>query len=472
MHTSARCLVALVATAVLVLVASPASAAWPARCLNGSNENQIYTAPPTFLRSVANGKLYRAGNTSAASQDWFYVQHLWGTPYEMGVAHGQLHAAAIPVGIASIYRWLDQQAAAKLPWLCGSGSTFAALCQEIVDVGAFVALQAVWQRTAPYAPPFVAQELQGIADGTCSGPGASSGACNATDVLLQLQAVNSLPALIKMQCSAIGATRAATVSSGGFAQMLRSLDGEGGDTMPLKELAAVTVYHDSTPGVNVVANFAWIGFAGSVTGLAADPATNFATGFFLGEKAWDSGAAFYLPDGEETSFMYRRILRTSKTVADGQQIIKTSRRTSSVHTSLGTYAVVPQLVENTTDFTVVLSAGGVSGFNIRPDTYDYPQHPVIADTVYIDKESQPTKWYCFADCLQRYHGNITAEILARKVAARLGTGDLHIMTFDARLNVAYFANARKHGAIGPLKAVHRQFTALRMLPLWLEKPPQ
>lgn len=46
----------------------------------------IYDANLKLVNQVKNGKLYLAG----AGEETIYVVHLWGTPFEMGYAHGSL----------------------------------------------------------------------------------------------------------------------------------------------------------------------------------------------------------------------------------------------------------------------------------------------------------------------------------------------------------------------------------------------
>lgn len=41
---------------------------------------------PTFIRSVPNGKLYKSGGANLDTP--VLLAHVWGTPYEMGFAHG------------------------------------------------------------------------------------------------------------------------------------------------------------------------------------------------------------------------------------------------------------------------------------------------------------------------------------------------------------------------------------------------
>jgi isopenicillin-N N-acyltransferase-like protein len=48
--------------------------------------NPIIDEEPVFVKEIKNAKLYTLGS----GDDQINIVHLWGTPYEMGFAHGQL----------------------------------------------------------------------------------------------------------------------------------------------------------------------------------------------------------------------------------------------------------------------------------------------------------------------------------------------------------------------------------------------
>jgi len=53
------------------------------------NLNPIITSDPVFVREIKgqyNAKLYTVGS----GDEQIYIVHLWGTPYQMGYAHGLL----------------------------------------------------------------------------------------------------------------------------------------------------------------------------------------------------------------------------------------------------------------------------------------------------------------------------------------------------------------------------------------------
>eukprot|EP00759_Apiculatamorpha_spiralis_P024121 PhF_6_TR27820/c0_g1_i1/m.40578 len=368
-----------------------AAAVSPPRCPGVANTIPIYTADPTFLATVPNGNLYQGGT----GNDTFYIQHLYGTYYEMGYAHGELFADIIPTGLNRFYDWVEQQLEEKAPWIP------AWLAGLIADFGVPVAMQFTWNQTAPFLPQKYQDEMTGIADGA---------KVSHADIFN----INMIAELIKAQCSVIGANGAATANSkNGSLIHLRTLDGMGGATMPIKDYAIVTVYHP-TNGDPATANFAWVSFVGSVTG--------FGEFVGIGEKYWDG-----VPDslmstqGEAWTFVTRDVLNT-KSFAEAIQTLQNANRTCAIRLGIGARA--------TNQFAGAQVAA--KSFQLFNDTSvsPYPQHPVFPGIVYWDQYSQPTQSYCFADLFTQYHGDITIEILATKVAPVARTGDLHAVIMD------------------------------------------
>lgn len=428
-------LVAIAATASTTSFAAEVKSSQPPRCPYGANAYPVHTDEPVLLRTAPNGKMYLAG----AGNDTFFVQHVYGSYYEMGYAQGALNKEAIPPGLKQFYAWLTQQAEQKVPWLPEW------LAQLIVDVGAGIALEYTFNVTRPFTPKKYIDEMEGVAAGA------------AVD-RLDIYRINMIAELIKAQCSIVGANNKATQYSAGIAGglvHLRTLDGMGGDTMPIKDLAVVTVYHpDKSAGDGnepAVANFGWVSFVGSVTAFGEHVG--------VGEKFWD-GTKFNRERGQPWTFVMRD-MASSHNFTQARERLHSARRTCSVHLSLGSRA------DN--KFRVFETSGDIF-LELDDRTFDYPQHPPLRDVIYIDKFGQPTTSYCFADVLTEMYGNITAEALATVLAPSLGTGDLHAVTMDYPNQIVYFANARKTNVTsGPLKACHRQFTRLNMAKLFREK---
>lgn len=415
---------------VIVTSVGVSASGTPPRCPGKPNLIPIHTNPPQFLRNVTNGKLFLGGNGS----DAFYIQHLYGSYYDMGYAHGDLFREIIPVGLNRFYDWVEGQIEEVLPWLP------AYVAGLVADFGVPIALEWTWNNTKNFTHSRYIDEMNGIADGS----GVSR---------QDIYNINMIAELIKAQCSIIGANgNATTFSLGGRLVHLRTLDGMGGPTMPIKDYSVVTVYHPSNESEARVANFGWVSFVGSVTG--------FGEFVGVGEKYWGSHNASVMSNfGEAWTFITRDILR-SFSFDDALQTLRQSNRTCAIHLGIGS---------QTNEFVgAEVSSKEIIFFN--DTSIDYPEHPVFPGIVYWDKYEQPTSSFCFSDLFTSQYGHIDATFLATTLAPMAETGDLHAAIFDYNSNVAFFANARKSNCTsGSLYSYNRQFTRLDMRALFEEK---
>ena len=71
-------------------------------------------------------------------------------------------------------------------------------------------------------------------------------------------------------------------------------------------------------------------------------------------------------------------------------------------------------------------------------------------------------WLCpgystvLAKQLQKYHGNLTADLVIHDIIPIIQSGDLHIAVYDLELEVMYVSNARGDQETGPDMAYDRQ----------------
>lgn len=65
----------------------------------------ILEANLTFVKEIKNAKLYLAG----AGEEQIYVVHLWGTPYEMGYAHGSLIKDRLSKMIETFWAYMESE---------------------------------------------------------------------------------------------------------------------------------------------------------------------------------------------------------------------------------------------------------------------------------------------------------------------------------------------------------------------------
>ena len=71
-------------------------------------------------------------------------------------------------------------------------------------------------------------------------------------------------------------------------------------------------------------------------------------------------------------------------------------------------------------------------------------------------------WLCpgysvvLANQLQKYHGNLTADLVIHDIIPVVQSGDLHIAIYDLEQEVMYVSNAKGDGESGPDMAYDRQ----------------
>eukprot|EP00047_Mylnosiga_fluctuans_P010134 m.265448 g.265448 ORF g.265448 m.265448 type:complete len:431 (-) comp29675_c0_seq1:85-1377(-) len=404
-----------------------ASSTFP-MCNGTVNEIPAHTDAPIFVRAVPNGRLYNGGGAN----DTFFVMHVYGTPYQMGYAHGQLFQKEIPLGLKQFYAWIADSIQQILPWLPPE------IADLVVKYGAPIALEWSYNMTHPFTPSKYDEEMQGVADGA----GVS---------VWDIRNINMIAELIRAQCSVIGANGPATRNTlDGTLLHLRTLDGMGGATAPMKDYALVTVYHPTSGPA--VANFGWVSFIGTVTGFSQTVG--------VGEKFWNNPPAHSMSaHGEAWTFITRDLL-SAPSLDDALATLHSANRTCAVMLGLGDHA--------TNRFVGAQVAA--HQYNLFNDTsINYPEHPIYPGIVYWDKYDQPSNNFCFMQLFAHYSGNLTAPLLATTVAPLAQTGDLHAAIFDYHNQIAYFANARKSSVTsGGLNSYDRQFTRLDMAALFAE----
>merc|ERR1719502_2436656 len=117
------------------------------------NEHAIIEDAPTLMRTVPNGSAYRAGN------DTFWVMHLYGSPYDMGYAHGTMMKEEVKSMVTRAIAYMESQVEDALKGL----PTW--LRDWVAQVGLDVALDLTAQWTAPFTGKYFFDELKGLADG-------------------------------------------------------------------------------------------------------------------------------------------------------------------------------------------------------------------------------------------------------------------------------------------------------------------
>lgn len=197
----------LSAAAALLLAAAAPLAARAAYCGGSPDPNAqpnalpVWSAAPTLLREVANGKLFAAGDVAGGYN--FSLVHVYGSAYEMGFAQGALLPDACRFIETQVWAYMEEQVEEAVDFLP------PALQQLIADLGLDLALDVLLNLTAPYTGAYFMDELHGIADG--------SGADFQT-----LARIHLIGELTQGDCSMVGAWGKAT--AGGKTLTLRALD--------------------------------------------------------------------------------------------------------------------------------------------------------------------------------------------------------------------------------------------------------
>lgn len=422
---------AIIVATLLAVVGASALSVKDFQCAGVTNPFPINSTAPTFVKQVPNGKLYRAGSGS----DYYNVVHLWGTPYQRGVAQGQLLSDDVKAITAMIIPYIEQLVKANVP---GIPSWIVDL---LIQYGAPVLLQLSWSWTLPFTPSEYTDEIQGIADG--------SGVA-----VTLVQNLNQFPELTKAACTIVGATGPSTTN--GLLAQLRGLDFD--PTCPMKNYAQITVYHNNDPAKATFLTVGWTAMIGALTGFSDK-------GVGIGEKVWlpDNADQIDGVNGKPWMFILRDVLEYTSTLQGGLTAIKDANRTCPIHVALGSAQ------DNAfRGLTIAQKA-----YEIYNDTsLNYTGHPSLPGIMYWNKHKQPSSSPCLGNLLQNYYGAIDAEKLVMNVAAIGETGDMHAVSFDYAGKIMFMANARKTFATdGDLPAYNRQFNKVDMAALFAETAP-
>jgi len=406
------------------------------------NLNTIYTAAPTFVRSVKNGNLYTVGD----GEDKISIVHVWGSPYDWGVAQGTLMKDDANAMLNSVWAYMESQVEEAIN---GTLKHMSPTVQKfLADEGLDGACGLTYAATKKYSGSYFFDEMKGLSD--ASGVDYD-----------KIKYIHMIGEVTKGACSMFGAWGKATSSTGSLLQ-LRALDWDVDG--PFKNFPQITVYHpaeeDGSEG-NTFANIGWTGWIGSITGMSAQKMAISEIGVTYPDASFGKESRFGVP----FTFLLRDILQFDRTLDDSINRIANSKRTCNLILGVGDGKL--------NEFRSVQYSASVANFfddeNMMPQ-YDW--HPRIDDVVYHGMD-----WLCppysevLAKQLNTVYGNITAENVIRDIVPIVQTGDLHIALYDLTNEVLHTANARADSESGPLKAFDRTFVRIDMKPLWAEQKP-
>lgn len=331
------------------------------------------------------------------------VLYLWGTPYEMGYAHGRLCAERVK----------------QLTQVLTFGACLA------LGVGP-EKLDAAWAEMAPYVPARYREELRGLADGA--------------GVSLQLvQRAHAIPELSEFHCTFFGAWGKATRD--GHLHQIRALDYATEAGLQDRPALIVSRPQGGQPFVNI----GWLGFIGCVSGMNA-------AHIAVSEIGENFGPEHETLAGEPMCFLLRDVLERATTLQQAVELVRSAKRTSSYLYCLGDGKLpAARALRTAKDFCEVYD----------PQTYPGQK---LEDTVYWSM-GDDSKWNAKVyDVLQAHWGQIDQTTGMRDVMRGLGTGDLHAVAYDATALKLWVANASPGPQVTPAyQREYLQFNLARAL---------
>ncbi len=323
-----------------------------------------------------NGELSSLGEGA----DEVKVLHVWGTPREMGYAHGKL----LTDEIKDFYEKITTAMTA------GMGADVS-----VLDQG--------WAQMEPFVPKEYLEEMEGLAEG-------------AGVELQAIKRVHAIPDLSEMDCTFFAAWGDFTAD--GHLIQLRALD--YATEAHIQDHPAIVVYHPDDGPAYV--NIGWCGFLGMVTGMNAE-------GLCMSEIGDDFDKANQTLAGEPMPFVMRDVVSKATTLDQGVRMVREAKRTSSFLYLIGD-AKTPGARALKTGPTVF-------------EVYDQSNLPwgSVGDAVWMSMGADSDWNEKVRDALKAQAGQLTVESAMKAITSGLGTGDLHTVYFDATDLKLWVANA-------------------------------
>lgn len=400
-------------------------------CSGKENKKPFLTKDPVFVKGVQNGKRYIAGDDDHP----LHVVHVYGSPYEMGKAQGELMRDEIQKMVPEYWEYLNTFIEKYIPYIPKK------LADMIIQFGLHVALDVEWEMTRLYTPQRYIDEIRGVAHGA-----------NMDEK--DIRRMNLLPELIKAACSIVGASQDATKNStvmNGHLLQLRALDWD--KFAPIKAYASAIVYHPSEPGSHNFVNVGWPGMIGSLTGIS-DAMIG------ISEKVWLTDSDIDTRFGIPWTYALRDLLQYSNDLDGAINRMINTNRTCSIHVGVGS--------SENNDFRGVeysYKIMNVYDWTTQPES---DAHPKMKHVVYWDRHKQPSHDHCLGSALKENYGRLEPEIMVRQVAARHETGDMQCAVYDFHNKMLYVSNAGKDKE-EDMEAYKRSFIVLDLDKLFTEK---
>lgn len=441
-----------ISCAVLLVIAVQMKLSTAAYCSGSpdpgerTNDFPIYDSKELrFVRSAKNAMLFEAGPENAS----FPVLHVWGSPYEMGVAQGTILKEEVRRFAASVWGYLSVSLLEE--W---TGPILPTWAKELIILkGMERALDWTAEVTAPFTPQRYYDEVRGIAD--------AAGIDYNT-----LYRINMFPELTKASCSFFGAWGKA-VGKENHSYQLRALDFD--TTGPFRDFPLVTVYHPNEGEGKPFAQVGWPGSIGSLTGFSMEQLAISEIGVYFADDSFGQGTDDTPPEkvhGEPWMFVLRDVLQYETSRTSAIERIQNSNRTCNLVIGVGDGK---ENMVNGIEYSGYVAVP-YDDVTLLPENDTW--HPKIEDIVYNGMD-----WDCpsynevMSQQLTKYYGTITEDNVVKNILPTVQTGDLHSAVYDLTSSTMHVSFCRKSTAdeSEPHYAYERQFTRLYMQDLFAQQ---
>ncbi len=328
-----------------------------------------------------NGTLSSIGE----GEDLIHVLTVWGTPYEMGYAHGKLCGDRI----RAFYLRLTMAASFEM-----GGDT------KVLDQA--------WAAMEPYVPKRYQEEMKGLADGA------------GIDIKM-VRWAHVVPDLSEFHCTFFAAWGDATED--GKLHQIRALDYEM--RAGIQDEPALIVCKPK--GRNAFVQVGWLGFIGVISGMSAEKIALSE----IGEHFSDDVETLA---GEPMPFIMRRALEDADTLDEAVEIFKTAHRTSSFLYCVGDGKIpAARKLRTSKDFCEVYGPD---------DQGDRALPNVVYWSMGTEGPEGEGKWNKnVREVLTSKLGKIDETVGMKDIMTGLGTGNLHAVHYNVSDLVLWVANA-------------------------------
>mmetsp|Transcript_7353 Transcript_7353/g.10840 ORF Transcript_7353/g.10840 Transcript_7353/m.10840 type:complete len:413 (+) Transcript_7353:107-1345(+) len=378
-----------------------------------------------------NGHYYTVGE----GDDMYDVIHVYGTPYEMGYAQGQLMKEKLRVFLPAIFDYLQEEIGSNIPknipeWLR----------KYIAEYGLDVALDMTYELVRFYTNEKIFEEMKGLADAT------------GIDYYM-IRRIHLIGELTQGKCSMMGAWGEATEA--GKTIQLRAFDWDVKG--PFKNYPSVTVYHPNEGNGHPFINIGFVGFVASFSGMSSEGLGISEIGIYYPDESFGGESRI----GNAFVFLLRDILQYDQTLDDSITRMATTRRTCDLALGVGDgkLGTFRGFAYSHDSFQVL------DDINAKPKNDSW--HPPIKNVYYLGMD-----WLCppynlrLGEQIKKYHGKINPEVMMQQVVPMTTTGNLQVSIYDLTEQVAYVSYARGDNEDGPAYAYDRRYIRIDTKQLW------